>query len=130
LGRVASAPKFFLDTYAIIEYLRGNPRFARYVEGRDWVTSLLNLMETYYAVLRDNSEDDAERVWLVFRDRAVGLADEDVKAGMKTRLALRARGLDLSYADAVGYHLAQRVHAKFVTGDAAFSRLPHVEFLE
>lgn len=117
---IVTATMYFLDTCAIIEYLRGNPKFARYLEGRGSVTSLLNLMEPYCVVLRDNSEEDAERVWPAFRQQAEELTDEAVKEAMKSRLKLRARGLNLSYADAVGYSLALGLHAKFVTGDEAF----------
>ena len=39
------------------------------------------------------------------------------------------RSLELSYADALGYHIAKKERVKFLTGDRAFRDLPGVEFL-
>ncbi len=55
--------------------------------------------------------------------------DEDVKDGMKRRLELRKRRLDLSYADALGYAVSLRLRLKFLTGDDAFKNLDNVEFV-
>lgn len=122
--------RFFLDSYAIIEYLSGNEKFAPYVDGGNWVTSILNLVEVYYAGLRDQSEAYADRAYLAFRPGMIDIDDEDVKAAMATRLRLRARDLKPSYADALGYEMAKRVGAKFLTGDGVFQGLPDVEFVK
>jgi len=122
--------RFFLDSYAILEYLSGNKKFAPYVDRGDWATSILNLVEVYYAGLRDQSEEYAERAYLAFRPGMIEIDDRDVKAGMATRLRLRARNLKLSYADALGYEMARRIGARFLTGDRVFSGLPDVEFVK
>ena len=121
--------RFFLDSYAIMEYLSGNKRFAPYIDRGDWATSVFDLVEVYYAALRDQSEEYADRACLAFRPGMIEIKDEDVKAGMATRLRLRAKDLNLSYADALGYEMAKRTGAKFLTGDRAFSGLPEVEFV-
>ena len=121
---------YFLDSYAMIEYLSGNERFAPFVDRGDWATSVFNLAEVYYVSLRDVSEEYAERAFLAFGTGMVEASDGDVKAGMVTRLKLRARDLKLSYADSIGYEMAKRVGAKFLTGDSAFSELPGVEFVK
>jgi len=90
---------------------------------------MLNLIETYYAVLRDNGEREAELAYSTFRHRAVEITDADVREGMKLRLRTRARKVDLSYADAIGYAMATRTGAKFLTGDRAFSGMKGVEFV-
>jgi len=59
----------------------------------------------------------------------VEFGDEDVKDGMKRRLELRKRRLDLSYADALGYAVSLRLRLKFLTGDDAFKNLDNVEFV-
>ena len=52
-----------------------------------------------------------------------------MKDGMKRRLELRKRRLDLSYADALGYAVSLRLRLKFLTGDDAFKNLDNVEFV-
>ena len=56
--------------------------------------------------------------------------DDDVKDGMKRRLELRKKKLDLSYADAIGYAVSLRLMLMFLTGDDAFKNLEKVEFVK
>ena len=58
------------------------------------------------------------------------LRDEDAKEGMKFRIRSKARRLDISYADAIGYVMAERLGAKFLTGDDAFKGVSNVEFVK
>lgn len=55
---------------------------------------------------------------------------EDVSEAMKLRLDLKRKRHDLSYADALGYSLSQRMGVKFLTGDTVFRGLNGVEYLE
>jgi predicted nucleic acid-binding protein len=114
---------YFADTYALVEYLRGSKSYAPLIDDENWVTSLLNLTELYYAVLRDNDEKSADAALLAFRRRAVDVMDDDIKEGMKVRLRQRAKRVDLSYADGIGYAIARRRGAIFLTGDSAFADL-------
>ncbi len=125
MGRVS----YFVDTYAMIEYLSGNKRYLRYFKN-DLHTSKLNLMELYFLVLREHGENTADRSYATFRLFETSFDDEDVKEAMKLRLRLKAGKNHLSYADALGYHIAKRIGAKFLTGDDAFQRLPNVEFVK
>ena len=93
------------------------------------MTSLLNLIELYYAVLRDNDEAEADRVYSALRRRAVEITDSDVREGMRFRMRQKARRVDLSYADAIGYAIAERRGSRFLTGDSAFSGIRGVEFV-
>ena len=56
--------------------------------------------------------------------------DDDVKDGMKRRLELRKKKLDLSYADAIGYAVSLRLMLMFLTGDDVSKNLENVEFLK
>jgi predicted nucleic acid-binding protein len=87
-------------------------------------------METYYAVLRDYGESAAEKAYSATAKYAIEFEDEDVKNGMKKRLELRKKRLDLSYADAIGYAVSLRLKLKFLTGDEAFKNLDNVEFVK
>jgi predicted nucleic acid-binding protein len=122
-------PRHYLDTYAMIEYLRGSSRYLKVISETETVTCLMNLIELYYLILRDHSKDMAERAFLAFRQSEVPIKDEDIKSGMALRLKARARKIDLSYADAIGYSISERMGTRYLTGDSAFRDFPHVEFL-
>ncbi len=87
-------------------------------------------MEIYYAVLRDYGETAAEKAYSAAAKYTVEFGDVDVKDGMKRRLELRRRKLDLSYADALGYVVSLRLKLRFLTGDDAFKDLQNVEFVK
>jgi predicted nucleic acid-binding protein len=49
---------------------------------------------------------------------------------MRLRLEVKKNNhLNISYADALGYHLAMKLDMKYLTGDAAFEDLDNVEFV-
>lgn len=123
--------KYFLDTYALMEYLAGNKSYQKYFSSdNQQKTTILNLMELYFHVLQDAGEDSAENSYTEFRQFTVPLADDDVKNAMKFRLRSRSKHLDISYTDAVGYTVARSLGLKFLTGDEAFRSLDNVEFVK
>jgi len=81
-------------------------------------------MELYLAVLRDRGEETARTAFARFRDLAAETPDDWLFDAM----ALKLRKPALSYADAIGYVAADRLAARFLTGDEAFRRLENVEF--
>lgn len=107
----------------MIEIVRGNPRYRRYLAA-ELRTSVWNLVELYLAILRDRGEEDARRHFARFRGIAVEAQDEWLFEAM----GLKVRRSKLSYADTIGYTMARRLGARFLTGDEAFRRLPDVEF--
>jgi predicted nucleic acid-binding protein len=114
-----------------MEYLHGNKAYLKYFSSdNEQKTSILNLMEMYFHVLRDAGEDSAENSYVQFRHLVVPLNDENVKDAMKFRLRSRSRHLDISYTDALGYVLSKNLGFKFLTGDEAFKKLENVEFVK
>ncbi len=87
-------------------------------------------MEVYYAVLRDYGEAAAEKAYSATAKYTVELRDDDLKKGMKKRLELRRKKVDLSYADALGYTVSLRLRLRFLTGDERFKDLENVEFVK
>ncbi len=87
-------------------------------------------METYYSVLRDHGGAAADKAYSAAAKYATEFRHEDVKDGMKRRLELRKKRLDLSYADALDYAVSLRLRLKFLTGDEAFKDLENVEFVK
>lgn len=125
-----TAKRFFLDTYAILEYLRGNDRYLNRISGAEFATSIFNLVELYYIFLREHGAKAADGVYSAYRHFLAELADEDVRGGMALKLRMKSKGIGLSYADALGYAISERLGMRFLTGDDAFKGLPNVEFVK
>ncbi len=119
--------KFFYDSYSVLAYLSDSPGYAPYFEKNTGVLTRLNLMEIYYAILRVHGARAAHEVLEVYSARETEFSLLDVETAMKLRYELRK--LELSYADAMGYHIAKKEGLKFLTGDKAFEGLPSVEFI-
>jgi len=121
---------YFYDTYAVLEYINGNEQYLKYFKDNYGFLTVLNLMEIYYALLSQYGEKAAEEVYSAASKFAYEFNGDDVKEAMKLRLKLRRNGLNISYADALGYHLSLRLKVKFLTGDIAFKRLENVEYVK
>ena len=119
---------FFFDTYAFFEIIAGNPRYQRFATGIALITTKLNLMELYYGLLLKQGEEVAEKYFNMFVAFAVDFDDAIIKEAMKFRVFHKEKGL--SYADCIGYAIAQRRGVKFLTGDMQFEHLGGVEFVK
>jgi predicted nucleic acid-binding protein len=119
--------KFFYDSYAVLAYLSDNDRYSAYFEKDTGVLTRLNLLEIHYAILREHGTRAAHEVLEAYSNREIEFSLQDIEAAMKLRHALR--NLELSCADALGYHIAKKEGMKFLTGDRAFEGLPGVEFV-
>jgi len=115
----------FFDTYALIEIAKGNPRYKRYLDVERILLTKLNLIEFYYAILRDFGEIEAKKHYFFYLPFAEEITDEVVFEAMRFRLERKK----LSYADCIGYVTAKRKGVKFLTGDVAFRELENVEFV-
>ena len=118
---------YFFDTYALIEITKRNPNYLRYSE-EPISTGFLNLIEFYYANLRDFDEGKAKSSHLLFRNNIIPIFDEALFEAMK--LKLRLKNKNLSYVDCMGYVLAIRSNLKFLTGDKEFKTMANVEFVQ
>src|SRR3989344_7586372 len=107
----------FLDTYAIIEIIEGNPAYAALNFPTHVILSTLNLMELYYCSLRDKDEEKADSYYEFFKPWAVPVTEKDVKEACKFKLQHKSK--HVSYIDCLGYVMALRRGAKFLTGDTA-----------
>lgn len=116
---------FFCDTYAIIEIIGGNTGYKKYL-GSTLITGELNLMELYYAFLRDYGKETAEKYFDLWARFALTIPRASVKLAMEFRLANRKD--NLSYVDCIGYVFALQNGIKFLTGDMKFRDREGVEF--
>ncbi|MBI2176109.1 PIN domain-containing protein [Candidatus Woesearchaeota archaeon] len=119
--------KYFFDSYALVEYFKGNPEMAELIENNEGVLTLLNVLEVAYIISRDFKPELGRKVIKQLNDLLVIPTSKDVEETVMFRL--QSRKLDLSYADALGYTYAKRRNILFLTGDGAFEGMQNVEFV-
>ena len=119
---------FFLDTYALYELAIGKAAYERYFSGVESITTIMNLYELYYSLLRENLPLIAENFFERFLPACVEIEPNWIKEAAAFRL--KHKKLDLSYIDTLGYTISKKHNAKFLTGDKAFRELPNVEFVK
>src|SRR3989338_340161 len=118
---------YFFDSYAIIELIKGNPNYARFIKEEVTIT-IFNLVEIYYSALNDMNEESAEIIYEKYKNAVVKINDEILKEAMKFRKKNKSR--NLSYPDCIGYVYAIKNKVKFLTGDKEFKDLGNVEFVK
>jgi uncharacterized protein len=119
---------FFYDSYAIIEYLNNNPRFVPYFENHTGILTAFNLVEVYYSALLSAGKEKADVTFDILYPLVVEPSKVVLKQAMVFRMQQKKQ--KLSYADCVGYYIAQERKIKFLTGDKQFEGLKNVEFLK
>jgi len=118
---------FFADTYALLEIIGGNPHYQKFLSCR-LVTSQYNLIELYYALLRDYGENIAKKYYQVYKHFLIQVTDSAIQVGMEFKLEHKKE--KLSYVDCLGYALAVELGMKFLTGDMKFESKQYVEFVK
>jgi len=118
---------YFLDTYAIIEIINGNKNYSKYIND-NCCTSILNLYELHFSILKRYGKEEANFYFNRYLILKVDIAEEDIPLGSEFKL--RHKKDNVSYADALGYIIADRRGLKFLTGDKEFNGLPNVEFVK
>ena len=118
---------YFYDSYAIIEFINGNPLYREYFLEEQGVTTLYNVMEVYYVTLCEEGEEKAKIVLKQLASITIYPSLEDVADAMKFRLTHKQK--NLSYADCLGYIMSLRRKLIFLTGDKEFKDFPHVRFV-
>ena len=117
--------QYFFDTYALIELTKNNPNFIKYAD--EFVTTtIFNLVELYYSILRDYNEEKAEDVYYRYKECAIQVNDDIIFEASKLKL----KNKNLSYTDCIGYCLALKNNLKFLTGDKEFKGMDNVEFVK
>ncbi len=123
--------RYYADTYALVEILRGNPSYERYAGG-ELVTSEFNLLELAYALTRDYGREKAVEILRIVRAFIVIIqpTDEDYAEASALRIESKKQCRNLSLIDALGYVLAKRLKIPFLTGDREFEELDGVEYVK
>ena len=119
---------YFFDTYALFEIFHENKNYLPYAKNISLITTKLNLMELHYSILRLYGKEKAEKAFNFFNEFCLEIEDEIIKNANEFRLKNYRR--DLSYIDCIGYILAKKFNAKFLTGDIQFKDFENVEFVK
>ncbi|MBI2142806.1 PIN domain-containing protein [Candidatus Woesearchaeota archaeon] len=120
---------YYLDTYALIELGKTNPRYLDLVKGAKLITNKLNITELAYYLKRTDHRN--EEIALVFSNMAKHHVDASDNALLSAVfLKFRYKSRKLSYIDCIGYFIAMENGAKFLTGDEKFSDIDKVEFVK
>lgn len=118
---------FFFDTYALIGLLKGSASYEKY-KGVGKITSMLNLLELYYSLLKEYDEKTAERFFNIFLAIVVPYTDRVIRNAAKFRFANKDK--KFSYVDCLGYMMSLENSVKFLTGDDGFKNMKNVEFVK
>ena len=119
--------RVFLDTFAIMEIIKGNESYAKHLDS-ELFTSLLNLYEMYYNLLKVMDEKESKDKFFQFKQFLTPINDSHIFLASEFRR--KSARLKLSYVDALGYSIAKEEGMKFLTGDRAFEGLDNVEFVK
>jgi len=126
MTKEGTGPRYFYDTYALVELMKGNPNYVRFVLEKDGITSRFNLMELYRFLLKTSGKAEADKQFDALLPFTVEFEDQDIKDAV----LLKEKNLDLSYIDCLGYVAAVRLGLKFLTGDKEFSKYKNVVFVK
>ncbi len=117
--------RYFFDTYAFFEIIKGSPKYKAYADN-EAVTTLFNLAELNYGLKKEMSKELSDQYTTKYHPYAVDATIEDIKNAMDLKTMKRK----LSIPDAVGYTMAKRLNVKFLTGDSDFEGMENVEFVK
>lgn len=124
--KAGTISRYFYDSWAILEYLNTG-RLAAYFRSARGVTTWLQVMEVYYALLRDGKpESDAKDLIAALQPHVIDFSFDDVLGAMGVRIQMVRKRRNLSYVDAIGYYVARKRRLLFLTRDPGLRGLPGV----
>ncbi|MBU3906767.1 MAG: PIN domain-containing protein [Nanoarchaeota archaeon] len=119
--------EYFFDTYAIIELIKGNPKY-EFVKDFTIITGVMNLAEVYYALLLENKKEKVDSFITNLNLQLLNILSDTAIKGALFRY--QHKKANFSYIDSVGYILALDNNFIFLTGDKEFEDLENVEFVK
>ena len=119
--------KFFWDSYAVIETIKGNSNYNPYID-EEVIITIFNLTEIYFSALKDLGETAAEKIYQQYSPSVSEVPDNVIKKAMKFKL--KNKDKNFSYTDCIGYIYSTENDMIFLTGDKQFENLENVEFVK
>ena len=118
---------YFYDTYALIEIIKANPAYRKYVDEGIALNKFV-LTELTFSIMRDYSVDYARKCLDAYWPFIVEVSKDVMIKAMSMRIKERKR--NLSMTDCVSYVMAKILGIKFLTGDEQFRNMENVEFVK
>lgn len=118
---------FFFDTYAFVEIVKQNKNYEPYKKDKGIVTTILNLMELHYSLLRTVGKEQADKHFDRLLPFVIQIPNQVIKKANEFKFMQKRK--KLSYVGCIGYVLSKRMNIKFLTGDKEFKDLDNVEFV-
>ncbi|HLC57902.1 MAG TPA: PIN domain-containing protein [Candidatus Nanoarchaeia archaeon] len=119
---------YFLDTYAMIEIVKGSKAYEKFLDN-EFITTKYNLAELHYFLLTRFNLKIADFYLKKFAVYAVDFDIDTISRAMVLRKEMRKK-LQISYIDCLGYMVAIVNDTKFLTGDSHFKELENVELVK
>ena len=119
--------KYFFDTYALFEIIGSNENYLKFSD-EEIVTSILNLGELYYGLLKSHNKKIALYWFNKFKNYATPISDESIRKAMDFKFENRKKSF--SFIDCAGYATAKEHGLVFLTGDNEFKGMENVEFVK
>ncbi len=119
--------KFFCDTYAMVEIIKGNKSYLPYLD-QELHTNILNLYELFYNLLKEYDEMTAKEYFYEFSSFILPIKEDYIFIAASFKLKFHKK--NISYADALGYVIAEKENMRFLTGDKEFENMDNVEFVK
>ena len=117
---------YFFDTYAIIEIVKGNPKFMKYVGSQIIITEFI-LAELCLSLIRELGIQKSFYYVDKYSQFVVPVNKEIIKRAMMYRFENSKK--NVSMTDCIGYFLSKDLGMKFLTGDKEFKNMKNVEFV-
>src|SRR5260221_6644734 len=121
-----SEESYVFDTYAMIEIIRGNPRYERYTQAKVIINEFI-LAELCWILIKDLGKVKAFGYIDEYAKYSVAVSKDIIKKAMLYRHEHIKRRLSMT--DCLGYFLAKEFGIKFLTGDKEFKHMTNVEFV-
>jgi len=119
---------FYFDTYALVEISLSNPKYSPYKDNIKVILNKLNLFELCYYFKRKGMIQRSKEIFQEYSKYNVDYDDEILMKAAEMKLKyLKKR---ISFVDCIGYLLAKKNNAKFLTGDEHFRNMDNVEFVK
>src|SRR3989344_2490029 len=116
------------DTYALYALAVGEPNYLPYASNHRILTTIMNVYELYYTLLKEDQLALAEELFSRLLSACVELEPEMIKQAAHFRYQFRQK--KLSDVDCLGYAAALQLHVPFLTGDKEFSGIANVKFVK
>ena len=119
--------KYFFDTYALFEIIGKNKNYEKFSD-EEIATSIMNLGELYYGLLKNHGKKTALRWFNKFKNVIIPINENTIRIGMDFKFENRQK--NFSFVDCVGYAAAKNHSLIFLTGDNEFREISEVEFVK